>query len=173
MRVASVLRRALVPLLLAAAACGTVETIKDLQSLVGALQERFGESVSVNLSNGRLLTLTFVNSRIADLPGEERTRIAREAAVFALARFPGAAAVDRVEVAFQSMRGGAGVTVSRTETPMSFRAAELRAAVDSLRAATDTTRATGAPASAMPAPAAPAPADSAPPGGGAAPPPAP
>jgi hypothetical protein len=109
-------------LLAATAACGD---LKDLMSLAGDLKAEFGESPNLNVTNHAHLTVTFRNSRYADLPEGERAAFAQRVAEFVRDRYPGYDRLETVRVGFLSQRRAGIVTLSQSETPYTFRTADL------------------------------------------------
>lgn len=93
--------------MLAALACAG---LRELQAVAEALQGRYGEPVGVHVMNDAQLTLTFAGERYAKLAAAERERVAREAAGFAYARYPGRDQLETISVGFAGAQGAAAFT---------------------------------------------------------------
>lgn len=101
-------RRSLLVLALLLGACAEVRAMVNLQR---ELTRAFGATVSVNLSNGEDLSITFVNAAVSD---SQKTALCRRAAEFVRDHYDGYGRLRQIDVAFSSVKGGGGVTVSRT-----------------------------------------------------------
>lgn len=112
-------------LFVALAACFDMSALKDLQALSADINKQYQQPANVNLSNGGRLTVTFQNSPFEELPQLERDSLARDVARFAYSHYVRRDSLSTVSVGFQSVKGAAGFTVSRSSTPYSFDAAEL------------------------------------------------
>lgn len=117
---------------LALTACGMMGDVRELSALQTALAKRYGETTDVGLSNREQLTVTFENSKFANLEGTSRPDFARGVAVFVFTRYPQRDSLSSIRVGFRSVMGVPGFTLTRTEAPYSWTAAELRAAADSV-----------------------------------------
>jgi hypothetical protein len=119
-------------LALALTACGMMGDLRDLSALQTAVAKSYGETAAVNLSNGKLLTVTFQNSKFATLDGPSRSDFARGVAVFAFTQYARRDSLTSVSIGFRSVKGAGGFTLTTTDVPYSWTATELRSAADSL-----------------------------------------
>ena len=117
---------------LALTACGMMGDVRELSALQTALAKRYGETTNVGLSNREQLTVTFENSKFATLQDSSRSDFARGVAVFVFTEYPQRDSLSSIRVGFRSVLGVPGFTLTRTEAPYSWTAAELRAAADSV-----------------------------------------
>jgi ferric-dicitrate binding protein FerR (iron transport regulator) len=111
--------------------CGTMGDLREVMALQAAVSKQYGEQTAINLSNGSLLTVTFQNSRYADLPSSERNDFARGVAEFAFAHYARRDSLRSVSVGFRSVKSAGGFSLSTTDAPYSWPAGELRTAADS------------------------------------------
>lgn len=119
----------------ALAGCFEMSSLRDLQKLSAAINERYHEQAGINLTNGDHLTITFQNSKYATLPADSRQAFALDVARFAFAQYAQRDSLQSVSVGFRAVEGAAGFTLTRSEVPYSWSGAELRAMVGSARAA--------------------------------------
>jgi hypothetical protein len=117
---------------LALTACGMMGDVRELSALQTALAKRYGETTDVGLTNRDRLTVTFENSKFANLEGRSRSDFARGVATFVFARYPQRDSLSSISVGFRSVLGLPGLTLKKTDAPYSWSAAELRAAADSV-----------------------------------------
>lgn len=91
----------LVPCLLAAA-CNraTVKRLGELHGLQTELTKKFGDEISLNLSNAGMLSIVFINSRLNERPPPERARRAEETAQIVNAHYAGSTVVNAIYVLF-------------------------------------------------------------------------
>lgn len=87
------------------ASCDSVRqvtsTLGDLQQVQGEIRKSLNnEQLLVNLMNGRTLTLSLVNSRLKDLPGDQKKAKALEIAQLAYQTYPSRASLETVRVIF-------------------------------------------------------------------------
>lgn len=115
------------------AACGGFASLKDLQSLQTALTQKFGEQTTVNISNNSYLLITFVNSKSVSADSAERAEFAHGVAQFAFEQYARRDSLESIGVRFSTVRGGAGVSITHSDAPYSWKATELRAVPDSAR----------------------------------------
>ncbi len=117
------------------------KTLTQVVELASGIAKEFGEpNVYVNISN-TALTVTFTNSKLADLPEGERAETARNVATYVRDHYPGYAALSQVNVGFKSQSGGAGITVSKSSVPYSFATSDLGPGPDSTERVQDSARA--------------------------------
>ena len=114
-----------------AAGCINTAELRDLQGLASAINSRYEAPAGVNLTTGGQLTITFQNSKYAALAPAAREAFARGVARFAVAHFPERDSLRVVRVGFQSVKGMAGFSVTRSEVPYSWSLADLRSIPDS------------------------------------------
>jgi hypothetical protein len=94
--------------LVAAVLCVGCQAVGGLANSLGELQEvrrqvaaaSGHDNIGVNLSNGRLLAVSVINSPFKALPDEQRKAKAREIAGVAYKAFPGHAKLEDVAVVF-------------------------------------------------------------------------
>lgn len=124
---ASLLLLALLPL----AGCEQVERAKqvmgEMTQLRSGIAREFGAAPQVNVSNGRVLTLTFVNSGFEKLPDAQREATARRVAEYVRDHYAGYARLSEVGVAFASQRKAGPVTTTETRPRHVYSTAELDA----------------------------------------------
>lgn len=120
-------------LTLTLAACGEVAELKDILALSQAIAARYEIAPSINVSNGKVLTVTFENSKYAELPAAEREQFAREVAQFTYASFPRRDSIATIRIGFRAVKGAAGFSVTRSEVPYSWPVAELRPIADTTK----------------------------------------
>lgn len=118
---------------LALTACDMMGDMRELSALQTALVKRYGETTDVGLSNRDRLTVTFENSKFAKLEGTSRSDFARGVAAFVFTHYPKRDSISSISVGFRSVLGVPGFTLTKTDAPYSWTAAELRAAADSAR----------------------------------------
>jgi hypothetical protein len=127
------------------AACSIVGDLRELQALSAALHKRYQDVGNININNGAVLTIMFQNSSYAALPDSERAAFARGVAEFAYASYPGREKLSTVNIGFANVKGAAGFSVTRTDVPYSWPAADLRGAMPDSTPTADS--ATAAPSS--------------------------
>jgi hypothetical protein len=108
------------------AACGEMGVLKDLAKAQGSLTRRYRAQTTLNLTNG-VLTVMFQNSQYDSLAAASRAGFAWDVARFAYAQLPPRDSITAVDVGFSRVRGGMGLTFSRTEVPYGWSADVLRA----------------------------------------------
>jgi len=113
------------------AGCIDMGQIRDLQALATAINARYKAPAGINLMTGGQLTITFQNSKYAELPPAARKEFALDVARFAVARSAARDSVRVVRVGFKSTKGMGAVTLSRSEVPYSWSLAELQTMPDS------------------------------------------
>lgn len=111
-------------------ACGVLRDARDISALQSAIAAQYGETTELNLSKGELGVI-FQNSKYSALTGSDRDKFIRAVAVFAFANYPRRDSLSVVSVGFNSVISAAGFSVTSRETPHSWTASELRAAMDS------------------------------------------
>jgi len=124
---AALLLLALLPL----AGCEQVERARqaadELTELRGGIAREFGAAPqTINISNGRMLTLTFVNSGLEKLPEERREATARRIAEHVRDHYAGYAQLSAVTVDFASRRKVGPVTQTEMH-PVTYHASDLGA----------------------------------------------
>ncbi|HTS88088.1 MAG TPA: hypothetical protein VMG41_06305 [Gemmatimonadales bacterium] len=111
------------------AACSNLkelqQSVVELQQLQASLTERFGGPGIVVNETSTTLIVTFVNSDLAKLPSDQRTAKAREVAEFVREHFPGYARLTSISIALQTRSSLGVASFSRTQTPYTYRTAEL------------------------------------------------
>ena len=107
------------------AACFDMSGLKDLAAVSTDINKHYQQPASINLS-GSSMTVTFQNSPFGDLPIPERDSLAKEVARFAYSHYARHDSLSTISVGFQTTKGAAGFTMTRSETPYSWPAAELR-----------------------------------------------
>jgi len=101
------------------------QTLQGLQSLqAGLVQDLQEPNTNVNITNSSLV-VTFVNSRLASQPEEQRARTARHVAEFVRDHYVAYSSLSRVAVGFQSRASVGVASASKTEVPYSFSTADL------------------------------------------------
>jgi hypothetical protein len=100
--------------LLLCPSCGTfheaVGTISELQQVHKAISRAVGTNdVNINLSNGKLLVISLVNSPLKDLPVDQKKAKALELAQLGYRSYPEMAKLAGVSVVFLVQRSYVGV----------------------------------------------------------------
>ena len=90
-------------------------------------QEFNTQNISVNLSNGKHLSLTFHNTLFAELPESEQAFKAREIALFVQDHYEGYGKLSSVSVAFIQQNQYGPVSVTKSQGVFSFEPSELEA----------------------------------------------
>ena len=116
------------PIVAATAGC---EALRDMEGKLGTLMTldtamvaRFGQSVNLNAGNSAL-TVQFVNSAFASLPEAARADTARLVAEFVRDHYAAYSDLHEVDVGFKQVAGAVGFSVTRSDTPYSFRTSDL------------------------------------------------
>lgn len=104
-------------------ACADLKDIFSLQR--GLAQEFHTNAINVNLSNSAYLTIVFSNSPAAALPDSERAVFARRVAEFVRDHYPKYEQLTSIDVGFAAVRGGAGISFTKTDVPYRFTPVEL------------------------------------------------
>ncbi len=108
--------------------CNLMGELKGALALRRALAAEYHtDAINVNISNNSSLTVAFVNSPLAGLPGVERERAAKGIATFALQHYDRADSLTTIAVAFTSQRSAGAMTFTETTRPYTYTPAELRA----------------------------------------------
>jgi hypothetical protein len=103
-------------------------SIDDLTTIQQGVITEFGEPmVNVSMRDNGTLTITLVNSALQGLGAAERAERAKAIARFAAGRWQGTPALTSVAIGFRKAGGVGALSMTYTETPYSFGAAELRA----------------------------------------------
>jgi hypothetical protein len=92
-----------------------------------ALKKEYHVPANVNLNNRTHLSITFQSPPAAVAKGDEAARewVAREAATFAKQHYLEAGQLDDITITFANVSNYGPVTVTRTDTPFSFRVRDL------------------------------------------------
>lgn len=101
---------------------GACADLRDMMGLQQDLARKFGATVSVSLSNHEDLTIAFVNAGVSD---SQKTALCRQAAEFVRDHYDGYGRLRGIDVAFSSVKGGGGVTVSSTARRCRFSVEQL------------------------------------------------
>ncbi len=72
----------------------------DLQQLHADLTTKYNEEISVRINNGTYLYIGLINSKLKELPVEQKKEKAKEIAVYAIARYKDAKKLDVVSVGY-------------------------------------------------------------------------
>jgi hypothetical protein len=101
------------------------ELLADLQRLQQGLSRDLHEpNITVNTTNNTL-SIVFVNSRLAALPEEQRTKTAHRVAEYVRDHYRRYSTLSSITIGFQTSKGRMGVRVSTTTVPYTFQPAEL------------------------------------------------
>jgi hypothetical protein len=121
-------------LLLGALLLGGCEQMERAKQVMGEMTElrngiarEFGAAPNISITNGRVLTLTFVNSGFEKLPPERREATARRIAEHVRDHYAGYARLSQVNVAFSSQRKVGPVTTGETQPRHVYSTSELGA----------------------------------------------
>ena len=119
------MNRALVLLALTALTPGCGE-LKDLFTLQQGLAVAFNApAVSVNINNRSHLTVTFTNSKVAELPDSERAIVARQVAEYVRDHYRAYATLEDISVGFSRASAVGPVSYTANQIPYSFTTADL------------------------------------------------
>jgi hypothetical protein len=103
-RAQSLIAALLLGCLLAAGCTQLAKSLVEISRLQAEIVKEFGEKdVNVNLNNSRMLTVTFVNSRLNNKGPEERARRAAQTATFVNRHYPAIDNLDEIWVGFVRM----------------------------------------------------------------------
>ncbi len=103
--------------------------IADLNHLQKQLQQQTGQTgINVNLNNGSYLNISFINSSLAKLPGDQKKAKALEVARFAFNDWAKRADLSSVTVIFQTSYDVGPVHYSNSMDNFSFQPSELATA---------------------------------------------
>ena len=106
-------------------ACKGMQALYQLQQGLGA--EFPSAEVSVNVYNGRALTVTFWNSPFGDLSGDDRAAFCRHAAEYVRDHYPGYEGLQTIGVAFATRKAAGPVSMTHSEIACSFNRSALGA----------------------------------------------
>jgi len=94
------------------------EGMKSLLALQQGLASEFGaREVGVNLVNGKVLVITFQNSSLGDLVGEEQAELCHRVGEYVRDHYSGYAHLQQIRVAFSKQAGFGPVNLTRSQTP--------------------------------------------------------
>jgi len=115
-------------------ACKGMQALYQLQQ--GLAAEFQSAEVSVNVYNGRALTVTFWNSPFGDLRGDSQTAFCRHAAEYVRDHYPGYEELQTIAVAFATRQAVGPVSMTHSETACSFNRSGLGEPVAASKAKT-------------------------------------
>ena len=101
--------------------------LKDIVTLASEIQSEYKIPANVSVNNGTHLQITFRNAPLEamKLDSAGRATFARGVAAFAKAHYPKSGQLDDITIGFASVRQTGPLTVTRTDSPYSFRASDL------------------------------------------------
>lgn len=116
--------RTLILLLLLAASCRDAYHLATLQ---GALSREFHDAgIGVSLTDGLILTVTFVNGPSTDAPCDSQAALAYRVADFVRHNYQGFDSLWTVSIAFEHRGSGGPTTTTSTHIPFRFGRAALQ-----------------------------------------------